>query len=65
MLALLFSMYAFTNYHARWNGERGTVNEYGVNAATGDVLVSISERYFRPTEACCAVVMVTNRWRRC
>ena len=33
-----------------WRGERGTVDEYGVDGATGKVILRIDERYFRPTE---------------
>jgi len=31
-----------------WNGEG--INEIGINKLTGDILVSVSEKYFRPTE---------------
>lgn len=33
-----------------WKGERGTVNEFGVNKTNGEVIVRVDERYFRPTE---------------
>lgn len=33
-----------------WRGERGTLDEYGVDAETGKVIVRIDPRYFRPTE---------------
>eukprot|EP00735_Rhodelphis_limneticus_P015613 TRINITY_DN9926_c0_g1::TRINITY_DN9926_c0_g1_i1::g.29282::m.29282 TRINITY_DN9926_c0_g1::TRINITY_DN9926_c0_g1_i1::g.29282 ORF type:complete len:387 (+),score=61.31,sp/P0AC91/GM4D_SHIFL/62.36/3e-154,Epimerase/PF01370.16/2.2e-67,RmlD_sub_bind/PF04321.12/1e-08,Polysacc_synt_2/PF02719.10/6.3e-06,Epimerase_Csub/PF13950.1/4.8e+03,Epimerase_Csub/PF13950.1/0.039,NAD_binding_10/PF13460.1/0.43,NAD_binding_10/PF13460.1/1.2e+02,NAD_binding_10/PF13460.1/1.3e+04 TRINITY_DN9926_c0_g1_i1:38-1162(+) len=33
-----------------WQGERGQVTEVGVNKATGDAIIRIDERYFRPTE---------------
>jgi GDPmannose 4,6-dehydratase len=33
-----------------WRGPRGTVDEVGVDARTGEVLVRIDPRYFRPTE---------------
>lgn len=33
-----------------WRGEKGTVDEYGVNAKTGQTVVKIDPAYFRPTE---------------
>ena len=33
-----------------WHGERGTVDEIGVDDATGSTLVVIDPAYFRPTE---------------
>jgi GDPmannose 4,6-dehydratase len=33
-----------------WRGERGTLDEYGVDTETGRVIVRIDPRYFRPTE---------------
>jgi len=42
--------FAFVGITVEWKGEAGTVDEYGVNAATGDVLVRVDPKYFRPTE---------------
>jgi GDPmannose 4,6-dehydratase len=33
-----------------WKGERGTVDEVGVDKATGKMIVKIDPKYFRPTE---------------
>ena len=33
-----------------WKGERGTVEEYGVDRKTGKTLIKIDPKYFRPTE---------------
>ena len=33
-----------------WHGEKGTVDEYGVNAKTGKTVVKVDPNYFRPTE---------------
>lgn len=33
-----------------WIGERGTVDEIGVNAANGSEIIKIDPKYFRPTE---------------
>lgn len=33
-----------------WKGEKGTVNEYGVDASTGETVVKVDPTYFRPTE---------------
>jgi len=33
-----------------WKGEKGTVKEYAINKKTGDKVIRIDERYFRPTE---------------
>ena len=33
-----------------WQGEEGSVNEVGVNSETGEPVVKVDERYFRPTE---------------
>ena len=38
------------NVEIEWKGERGTVEEYGVDKATGKTLVNIDPKYFRPTE---------------
>lgn len=34
----------------KWQGETGTVDEIGVDAATGKAIVRIDPKYFRPTE---------------
>lgn len=43
---------AFTaaNIEIEWQGERGTVDEVGVDKASGKTIVRINPRYFRPTE---------------
>lgn len=33
-----------------WKGEKGTPSEYGVDKATGNTVIAVDERYFRPTE---------------
>uniref|UniRef100_A0A7S1KPE9 GDP-mannose 4,6-dehydratase n=1 Tax=Percolomonas cosmopolitus TaxID=63605 RepID=A0A7S1KPE9_9EUKA len=33
-----------------WKGEKGTVDEIGINKATGDTIVRVEPQYFRPTE---------------
>jgi GDPmannose 4,6-dehydratase len=33
-----------------WKGKAGTVEEYGVNAKTGETVVKVDPNYFRPTE---------------
>ena len=33
-----------------WEGEKGSVNERGINASTGKVLVEVSPEFFRPAE---------------
>jgi len=33
-----------------WKGEKGTINEIGVNKDTGATIIKIDEKYFRPTE---------------
>jgi GDPmannose 4,6-dehydratase len=33
-----------------WKGKAGTVDEYGVNAKTGETIVKVDPSYFRPTE---------------
>lgn len=38
----------FFYYDCRWEGEGE--KEVGINAATGDVIVRVDPRYFRPTE---------------
>lgn len=40
--------FAHTGREIVWNGE--SLQEQGVDARTGDVLVEVDERYFRPTE---------------
>jgi len=42
--------FAFVGITIEWKGEPGTVDETGVDAATGDVLVRVDPKYFRPTE---------------
>jgi len=42
--------FGYAGIKLEWKGERGTVDEYGVDAATGKVILRIDERYFRPTE---------------
>jgi GDPmannose 4,6-dehydratase len=43
--------FAFVNITISWVGERGTVEEVGVNAEDPSrVLVKIDPKYFRPTE---------------
>jgi len=34
----------------QWKGEKGTVDEYGVDAETGKTIIKIDAKYFRPTE---------------
>ena len=34
----------------QWQGERGTANEIGINKKTGEMLLNIDKKYFRPTE---------------
>jgi GDPmannose 4,6-dehydratase len=33
-----------------WTGPKGSLDEIGINRQTGDVLVRVDPRYFRPTE---------------
>jgi len=42
--------FAAVDITIRWEGEHGTVDEVGINDATGDVVVRIDPVYFRPTE---------------
>ncbi len=42
--------FAHVGLAIEWRGQNGTVDEVGVSKATGDVLVKIDPRYFRPTE---------------
>jgi GDPmannose 4,6-dehydratase len=43
--------FAVVDIQVEWRGERGTVEEYGVDAANPEhVLVRVDARYFRPTE---------------
>ena len=43
--------FSHVNITVKWLGERGTVNEVGVDAANESrVLVRIDPKYFRPTE---------------
>ena len=45
----------------RWEGEG--VNEVGKNKATGDVLVKVNPRFYRPTEVVsCTTVLVRCAW---
>jgi GDPmannose 4,6-dehydratase len=34
----------------KWEGEPGSVDEVGINKATGEVIVRVDPKYFRPTE---------------
>ena len=38
----------FLFFFSRWEGEG--VNEVGKNKATGDILVKVNPRFYRPTE---------------
>jgi len=42
--------FAFVGITCEWKGGPGTVEETGVNAATGEVIVRVDPKYFRPTE---------------
>lgn len=42
--------FLYGGINLEWRGERGSVDEYGVDAETGKVIVRIDPRYFRPTE---------------
>jgi len=42
--------FGYLDIMIEWRGERGTPNEYGVDAATGKTIVKVDEKYFRPTE---------------
>ena len=42
--------FAFVGITVEWKGEPGSVEEHGVNAANGEVLVRVDPKYFRPTE---------------
>jgi len=42
--------FGYVGIKVEWKGEKGTVDEYGVNADNGKVIVRIDKRYFRPTE---------------
>jgi GDPmannose 4,6-dehydratase len=42
--------FACTGRRLEWRGKRNSVDEEGIDAATGAVLVKIDPRYFRPTE---------------
>merc|ERR1740138_666683 len=42
--------FAFVGITCEWKGEPGTVDETGVNAATGETIVRVDPKYFRPTE---------------
>jgi len=33
-----------------WKGEKGTIDEVGINEETGAEIIKIDEKYFRPTE---------------
>ncbi len=33
-----------------WQGEQGTINELGINKATGKTIIKVDPEYFRPTE---------------
>jgi GDPmannose 4,6-dehydratase len=36
--------------HVKWSGAPGTLDECGINQETGEVIVKVDPRYFRPTE---------------
>jgi len=38
------------NIDIEWKGERDSVEEYGVNKYTEDILVKVDPKYFRPNE---------------
>lgn len=40
--------FSLVNIHIRWQGQG--INEEGINSKTGDVLVKIDKKYYRPTE---------------
>lgn len=42
--------FGYADIQLEWRGERGTVTEYAVDAKTGQPIIKIDERYFRPTE---------------
>jgi GDPmannose 4,6-dehydratase len=42
--------FACVDINVVWQGESGTVDEIGVNSATGEVIVRVDPKYFRPTE---------------
>jgi GDPmannose 4,6-dehydratase len=42
--------FAHVGKQVKWRGPRGSVEESGVDASTGETLVRIDPRYFRPTE---------------
>jgi GDPmannose 4,6-dehydratase len=42
--------FACVDINVTWQGETGTVDEVGVNSATGEVIVRVDPKYFRPTE---------------
>lgn len=42
--------FAFVGITVQWQGAPGTVDEIGVDASNGEVLVRVDPKYFRPTE---------------
>jgi GDPmannose 4,6-dehydratase len=42
--------FACVGRRLEWRGTRGSIDEEGIDGATGQVLVKIDPRYFRPTE---------------
>ena len=47
--------FACVDIALEWNGDPGTPEETGVCRRTGEVLVAVDTRYFRPTEVDCLV----------
>lgn len=42
--------FACVGINIQWKGKKGSVDEIGVSTKTGDVVVQIDPKYFRPTE---------------
>lgn len=42
--------FKYVNIFIGWRGVRGSVDEYGINKYTEDVLVKVDSKYFRPNE---------------
>ena len=36
--------------NVEWHGERGSTNEYGVDASSGMTLIKVNPKYFRPID---------------
>jgi GDPmannose 4,6-dehydratase len=47
--------YRHVERQIEWRGTRGSVEEVGIDARTGEVLIRIDPRYFRPTEVAALV----------